>query len=177
VPQGESLTILDCDHRDAEQDAEQHDRGNDVVGERVKGIDRQVEAEEVELLGSLHQARAEVGARFPGRKREGYDDDRQQRDHPEREQHHAGAACQIPRLLEAEATDLRDQRNGHVGQDGHLEQTDVDVSKDLERRALLAQEDPDRDTAEDPDEDPGPQRELARAVRLLLRHEALLGPS
>jgi hypothetical protein len=58
------LLALDAHQGDAEEGAEQHHRGHDAVGERVEGVRRDVEREEVGGRRRLDERRAEEGRRL-----------------------------------------------------------------------------------------------------------------
>ena len=81
-----------------------------------------------------------------------------ERDAPECEQDEAGAARQRLRLVRRQLADLSDQRDGHVRQDRHLQQSDIDVAHDVEPAGHLAEEDPDGDASADADEDSHAER-------------------
>ena len=135
---------------DADDDAEQHDRGHDVVGERVERIGRDVEVQEVERLPFLEQRRAEerrvliaaetsAGTAGPRRAPPPRAARRIEPDPlPER-----------PRLRGIERAEPADDRDRHVRQDRHLQQLDVGVGDDLQRRRPLADEQPERDAGGD----------------------------
>jgi hypothetical protein len=52
IDDGRSLTLRSPA---TEEDGEEHDRGNDGVRERVKGVRRHVELEKIQRLGRLCQ--------------------------------------------------------------------------------------------------------------------------
>ena len=66
---------LDAHEGDAEQRAEQHDRGHDAVGQRVERVRRDVEGEEVDRLPLLHEGGAEEGRGLERREHERHQED------------------------------------------------------------------------------------------------------
>ena len=158
--------VRDADERRADDDAEQHDRRNDVVGERIERIGRNVEVQEVERLTFLEQRRAEERRVLIGREHQREQQDRGERDRPEDRQDEPHSLPERPRLRGIEGTEPADDRHRHVRQDRHLQQLDVGVGDDLQRRRPLADEQPQRRAAGDADGDPGRRREapLRRAL-------------
>jgi hypothetical protein len=149
----EERLLRDVNERHADEDAEQHDRRHDVVGERIERIGRDVQIEEVERLALHEQRRAEERRALTDRKRQREEQDRGERDRPEREQDQPDPFPERPGMRRVERAESADDRHRHVRQDGHLQQLDVGVGDDLQRRRPFAGEQPQRDPARDADGD------------------------
>ena len=76
-----------------------------------------------------------------------------QRQEPQAADHGRGSQAQRLQLGRPERPQARDDRDGDVGQDHHLEQLDEAVRCPLQRRGLLAEEQPGEDAEREPDED------------------------
>ena len=144
---GKERTLVLVAHaaeRGAGQDAEQHHGGQNIEGQGVKDVRRDVEINPVDRRGR-RQVRDE-GRAAPARRvgqRRG-DHDRERRD-PEQQQHHAAADGEPLAVLRRVRAKTGNHRAQHIGQHGDLQQLDVDVADDLQRPDVLTEEQPDGD--------------------------------
>ena len=140
--------VRDAYQRHADEQAEQHDRRHDVVGERIERIGRNVEIHEVERLAFEEQRRAEERRVLIGRKHQREDQDRDERDRPEQREDQPDSLQERPRLRGVERAESADDRHCHIRQDRHLQQLDVRVGDDLQPRRPLARENPERQASD-----------------------------
>ena len=107
-----------------------------------------------------------------GRKHQREQQDRGERERPEHRQDEPHSLPERPRLRGIERTEPADDRHRRVRQDRHLQQLDVGVGDDLQRRRPLADEQPQRHAAGDPDGDSCRRREapLRRGASFVARH-------
>ena len=143
-----------CSHADEGQPGhhrEQHHRRDDVVGQRVERVGRDVEIEEVEGVaigrrGTVEARGVDVGQ---GQREEEREPERRR---PDRRQHRAGADGEGPRLAVGQRAEVDDDRQRHVRQHGHLQQPDETAGEWSQRRHRLAEEEPDEDAEPEPGE-------------------------
>ena len=169
----EGLLALDADERHADHHREQHDRRHDVVGERVKRIRRNEQRDEIERRALFHERRAEERAALDDGKRERHEEGIDERHQPQRDDDRADPQTEQPRFVRPQRPEARDDRDRHVGQDGHLEQLDEALGGPLQDRRLLAEEQADEDAGAEADQDLVRKTQSGRAQA----HENLGGQS
>ena len=149
----QALPARDADDGDTQDEGEEHDRGNDVVRQRVERVRGNVQIDEVEGGPRLDQARAEERGVLDRGKRQRDQERERQRQDPQAADHGGGFQTQRLQLGRPERPQAGDDRDRDVGQDHHLEQLDEAVRRPLQRRRLLAEEQPGEDAEREPDED------------------------
>src|SRR5262249_16663248 len=130
----QSLFLLNADEPQADGRAEQHHRRDQVVGERVERIRWDKQGQKIDLLGLGDQGGAEEGGGLPDREGQGHDAHRRQCQSPRQDEERAGLYGQHFDLLVVQLPEPRDQRQGNIGQHGHLEQQNEGLPDILERR-------------------------------------------
>ena len=149
----QALPLGDADQGDAENEGEQHHRRHDVVRQRVERVRGNVEVDEVERGPPLDEARAEERCVLHRRKRQRDQERERERQQPQPANHGRRPQAQRPQLRGLERPEAGDDRDGDVGQHHHLEQLDEAVGRPLQRRRLLAEEQPGEDAEGEPGQD------------------------
>ena len=149
----EPLLAFDADQRDAQNDGEEDHGGHDVVRQGIERVRGNVEIDEVERRPALDEARAEERGVLNRGKRQRDQEGERERHQPQTADHRRGSQAQRADLGVAEGPEAGDDGDGDVGQHHHLEQPDEPVGRPLQRRRLLAEEQPGDDAASEPDED------------------------
>ena len=144
---------VEADDGDAKDDREQHHGGHDVVRQRVEGIGRNVEVDEIERRPAFEERRAEERGRLDRRERQRHQHRVEQANRPERHEHGAGAQAQPPGFCRLQRAQTFDDGNRDVGEDRHLEQLDEAVRRPLENERFLAEEQTHQDAEGEADED------------------------
>ena len=101
----------------------------------------------------LDEARAEERGVLNRGKRQRDQERERERQQPQTANHRRGAQAQRAELGGPERPETGDDRDGDVGQHHHLEQLDEPVGRPLQRRRLLAEEQPGEDAESEPGED------------------------
>jgi hypothetical protein len=147
------LLALDSHERDAEDGAEEDDGGHDVVGEGVERIGGNVERDEVEGGRLLDEGAAEEGRGLHRREGERHEEHRGEGDRPQHDEEGADAQEEPLGARGIEASDPRDEGDGHVRQHRHLQEADEGVRREAQRLRPLAEEEPRGDAEAEADQD------------------------
>ena len=145
--------MFDTDDGDAQNEGEQNHGRHDVVRQGIEWVRGNVQVDEVERGSPLDEARAEKRRALNRGKRQGDQECERERHEPQAANHRRGSQAQRPELGPPERAEAGDDRDGDVGQHHHLEQLDETVSRPLQRRGPLAEEQSGEDAQREPGED------------------------
>ena len=153
--------------RYAQQAREHHDGRHDVIGERAEWIGWNVEVEPIDLRLGRHRGRRVIGTALVGRQRERAEKHQREAQRPQHQDDQAAARAKAARQRRRAASNPRNQGRDDVRQHRDLQQLDECLCRPVENGSLVAQEQADGNTTDQPQQDSSRQTHrgiLARPV-------------